>query len=164
MAIQSPTETPFTIIVDTREQAPFGFTDIKDTSGNPLFVYKQVAGLASGDYSLLDMEGQIAIERKSHIDFLGSIGQGRDRFQREIARLNEMEYAAVVIEADWHQLLFDGHPKSQITPMVISRTLTSWSIRYPRVHWWPCLDKRHAELMTFRLLDRFWELKANKEI
>lgn len=165
MPVTAPVETEFTILVDTREQAPFLFEDIVDqATGNPIYVYQQQAGLRSGDYSILGMENQIAIERKSQSDFLGSITQGRERFQREIERLNEMEHASVVIEADWRGLLIEKAGYSRLNPMVISRTITSWSIRYPRVHWWTCMNKRHAELMTFRLLDRFWELKGKKEI
>lgn len=163
MPVTTPIETPYTILVDTREQNPFEFTDIRDTDGQPIYVYQDRVGLKSGDYSLLGMENQIAIERKSHIDFLGSIGQGRDRFQREIERLNEMECAAVAIEVGWRDLMV-GHINSQINPMTISRTIVSWSIRYPRVHWWLCENRRHAELMTFRLLDRFWKLKEEKAI
>jgi len=163
MPVTTPAETPYTILVDTREQNPFEFTDIRSNDGEQLFVYQKRATLQSGDYSIKDMENQIAIERKSHIDFLGSIGQGRDRFQREIARLNEMECAAVVIEVGWRDLMA-GHINSQLNPTAISRTIMSWSIRYPKVHWWLAENRRHAELMTFRLLDRFWKLKEEKEI
>lgn len=164
MPVTTPIETPYTILVDTREQNPFEFTDIRDTDGQPIYVYQDRAGLKSGDYSLLGMENQVAIERKSHSDLLGSVTAGRKRFQREIERLNEMEHASVVIEADWHELMCSSHKYSAANPIMISRTIVSWSIRYPKVHWWPCHGRRHAELMTFRLLDRYWELKAEKEI
>lgn len=151
--------TPFTIIVDTREQAPYHFCGIPDDrSGQTIVVPITNKALPSGDYSIEGMESRVAIERKSHADFLGSIGAGRERFQREMERLKDYEFAAVVIEADWNQLINLPPSSSQIPAKVVTRTIQSWSIRYG-VHFFTCMNRRHAELMTFRLLERFWKIQ-----
>lgn len=162
--ITTPIHNEFTVQVANNEQIPYLFDGIRNDDGQLLWIPRNDAHLKTGDYSILHMENQIAIERKSHSDFLGSITEGRDRLQREFERMNKLEYGAIVVEAGWKELLIDGTNHSQVNPKTISRTITSWSIRYPRVQWWLCLDRRHAEIMTYRLLNRFWELKQGKEI
>jgi hypothetical protein len=100
--------TPYTVIIDSREQAPHsfqGFLADAHQKNKPLLVSVEVAGLKSGDYSLKGFEDRIAVERKSLQDAYSTFCQGRDRFERELARLNEMEYAAVVVEASWSRIL-----------------------------------------------------------
>jgi ERCC4-type nuclease len=100
--------TPYTIIVDSREQSPYSFKGFKCDAakkGRPLLVCTEVAGLKSGDYSLKGFEDRIAVERKSLQDFYGTLGQGRERFERELVRLSVMDFAAVVVEADWPTIL-----------------------------------------------------------
>jgi hypothetical protein len=96
------------VVADTREQLPFGFQgmlcDAKD-GGGPLTVPVVRGTLKSGDYSLKGFESRVAVERKSVADLFGTLGQGRDRFERELGRLAEMEYAAVVVEGDWREIL-----------------------------------------------------------
>ncbi|MBR9800277.1 hypothetical protein GYB59_00625 [bacterium] len=155
--------TPFQLIVDTREQAPYHFCGIPDDKTGQVIVADLVnQALPSGDYSIVGLEDRVAIERKSHADFLGSIGKGRERFQREMERLSQYDYAAVVIEADWNHLINLPPTSSQISPKTAVRTVLSWSIRYG-VHFWPCMNRRHAELTTFRLLERYWKIHQEKE-
>lgn len=164
MPVTSPSETEFTIQVDSREQSPYLFDNMTNDDGSPLWVWRNEVGLKSGDYSIKDMEDQIAVERKSHIDFLGSITKGRDRLMREFERLQELERAAIVVECDWNELLRVGHSRSQVTPKTIQRTIVSWTQRFPNVHWFLCMDKRHAEITTFQYLNQFWKLKQKREI
>lgn len=99
---------PFRVVIDTREQAPFTFqglrTDAKD-GRRQLVVETIPSTLATGDYSIEGLEELISIERKSVSDFYGTILAGRDRFERELQRLQEMAgaggYAEVVCEGDW---------------------------------------------------------------
>lgn len=147
---------PFQIFIDTREQAPYRFTGMQDDNGRPLIVplITDVA-LASGDYSIAGLEDRVAIERKSLSDWFQSIGRERDRFEREMQRLAEMKFAAVVIEGDWESILLRPPNSTQVSPKVASRTIASWSIRYG-VHFYPTMNRRHAELWTFSLLSMFW--------
>lgn len=147
---------PFRIVVDTREQAPYHFLGLTDEKNRPMVVplVTDVA-LVTGDYTICGMEERIAIERKSVSDFRGSVTAERDRFQREMERLSQMQFAAVVIEGGWDELMQPGH-SGQVSPKVYGRTIASWSIRYG-VHFFPMLNRYHAELWTYRLLATFWK-------
>jgi DNA excision repair protein ERCC-4 len=139
----------FTIMVDTREQCPFSFADIVPP---PLV---EVGTLATGDYSVKGLEEQITIERKSLIDAFGTFGSGRQRFERALERMAGLKYAAVVIEADWHQILRNPPPFSQLNPKTVLASAVAWTQRYG-VHFWPCPNRAFAERLTYRLLERFW--------
>lgn len=145
------------VICDTREQSPYTFAGLTcDASdgGGPLTVPTIRETLASGDYSLQGHAG-IAIERKSLPDLYGTIGQGRDRFERELERLNKLDFAAVVIEATWPEVCAEPPPHTKLPPKTVFRSILAWSVRYPRVHWLPCGPRRLAEVTTFRLLERY---------
>jgi len=96
------------VVIDTREQCPYAFRGLVSdarTGRHPLIVPTVVAGLPSGDYSLQGFESRIAVERKSLADLFNTLGQNRGRFQRELERLAQLNYAAVVIEGDWRSIL-----------------------------------------------------------
>lgn len=85
------------IVIDTREQQPYQFAyPIKSLT----------AKLDFGDYSLWGYENRIAIERKTTEDFLGSITNGRDRFFRELKRMAEAEYRAVIVEGNFFEVAY----------------------------------------------------------
>lgn len=159
---------PFTIVVDTREQAGWHFTGITDdATGRPLIVPLITdQALPTGDYSIAGLEGLVTIERKSVGDFAASITHERDRFEREMERMRDMVraggFAAVVIEGDWRELLVKYPERSRVSGKCISRTIASWSIRYG-VHFYPTMDRRHAELWTFRLLQMFARQKEHEK-
>lgn len=156
---------PFTVVIDTREQTPWQFKGIKadaDQGGLPLAVPVEVDTLATGDYSIRGLEHEVCIERKSMADLFSSISVGRDRFEREFARMQEMQYAAVVIEAPVDAMLASPPEHTSIDPKIVLRTMMSWSIRYPRVHWWPMPSRAFAELWCFRLLRMYWRNKHEK--
>lgn len=148
---------PFRIVIDTREQAPFRFTGIKATrsQGGATVVVDLLTDrhLDTGDYSVAGMEARVAVERKSLPDLFGSLGHERERFEREIQRLNAMEFGAVVVEADFRAIRETPPDRTQMSPDSVEGSILAWSVRYPRVHWFPCSDRRHAEWMTFRLLE-----------
>ncbi len=161
-----PLATPFVVVIDSREQAPYAFTglraDAKD-GGRPLCVQTTVAGLRQGDYSLVGFETHIAVERKSKADLFSTLGQGRERFVAELERLTgNCGRAAVVVEASWADVLA-GHEHSDLNPKTIHRSVIAWQQRYPSVHWWFMDDRRLAEITTFRILERFWREKQAKE-
>lgn len=144
-----------TIICDSREKTPYNFATIKP---KPTLLYK---GLKTGDYSLDAFEDKIAIERKSHADLCGSVGQGRKRLQAEFERLSTYEYAAIVIECSLSDI-FLRPTYSKMNPKSILRTLTSWSIRYG-VCVWPCPDRIFAERLTYILLSQFYKQSQAEE-
>ena len=155
-------QSPFVVVIDSREQQPFEFfgvrADAKDDN-RPINVRTRVAGLKSGDYSIEGYESQIAVERKSFADLFSSLGQGRTRFEAELARLNEMEFAAVAIEASWRDLAYHQPLHSRMSSKSVVRSIFAFAQRYPRVHWFPMGNRALAEVTTFRLLERFWRDK-----
>lgn len=156
---ETPVVLPFTVIIDTREQAPFnfgGFTGDKHEDYRELIVPTSVETLTTGDYSLRGFQDRITIERKSKNDLYSTLGAGRERFTREFERMNEMDFAAVIVEACWYELITDPPFASRLSPKVVYRTVISWQQRYRNVHWWFCKDKRFAEKTAFEILRKFY--------
>lgn len=146
---------------DTREQSPYTFEGIGwdkadgGGEGRTLTVETVRGTLASGDYSLLGYERRVAVERKSLADLYGTLGQGRARFERELERLKDYDFAAVVVEASLLEIVTSPPPHTEMSPKAVYRSIIAWSVRYPRIHWFPCDNRRLAEITTFRLLERF---------
>lgn len=78
------------IIIDTREIEPYSF--------DPVRVVTQRRALPAGDYSVVGLEGRVAVERKSMDDFVTTVIRSRERFNRELAKLRTCEAACVVVE------------------------------------------------------------------
>ena len=108
-----------TVIVDTREQAPY---DLSPMGAVP-------ETLATGDYSVRGLEDLVCLERKSLEDLLGCIGHGRARFMRELQRMRAYPSRAVVIEAAWADLEA-GNYRSRIAPKAACHSVLSWMTRY----------------------------------
>lgn len=160
----SPIVSPFTVTIDSREQAPYGFTGIiADAAqhGRPITVPIEFATLRSGDYSIAGMHDLVAVERKSLADLYSTLGQGRERFQREHERLAEFAFAAVVIEADWETILKHPPERSKLLPKTVHRTMVSWQIKYG-VPWLAMNGRRLAELTTFQILSKFYSQQQER--
>lgn len=169
--------SPFVIVIDSNEQqGAYKFEGITEDArrGNAIIIpqietkpmYRD--GLA--DYSIIGMETEIQIERKSLGDFFGSITHRRNVFEREIENLNEVcTISFIVIEAEWRTILFEQTPriasdedKALKLAKMASRTHDSWMMKYPSVHWVTCAGRVHAEQKTYRLLEKFWRRKHEK--
>lgn len=149
---------PFTVVIDTREQLPWGFRNFKCDSPKqdlPLIVNTIRKTLKTGDYSIEGMESGITIERKSLSDLYSTISQGRERFIAEFERMCEFEFAALVIEADWSMICSKPPKESKLHPKSVFRALIAWSQRY-KVHVHAMANPVFAEEMAFRLLQRYW--------
>jgi DNA excision repair protein ERCC-4 len=154
----TPPQAP-TIIIDTREQLPYSFADIRSDKkqGRHILAIPTVREfIPSGDYSVMGFNDQVAVERKSFDDLFGTLGSGRERFEKELMRLGQMTAAWVVVESPWSKVL-EGHPRSQLKPKTIHRSVIAWQLRFPIVHWWFVDSRRMGELTTYRLLERFWK-------
>lgn len=148
----------FTVIQDSREQMPWDFTGFKCDAPHQnknLIVPVEIAGLKTGDYSLKGFEDRICIERKSLGDLYSTLGQDRDRFEREFERMAQMQYAALIIEADWPTICSSPPERSKLHPKSVFRTLIAWSQRYG-VHVHPTPSVGFAERLCFRILERFY--------
>lgn len=154
--VDSNSICPFTVLIDSREQAPYRFLNIDPFTVIPL---RTNVTMATGDYSIAGFESRLTVERKSVSDFLGSITSGRERFEREFERMAEIVrnggFAAVVIEAELSEVLREASGKSQIRIDSIMGTVDAWSIRYG-VHFRFCMGRRFAEIQTLKILYQFW--------
>lgn len=165
---------PFTVVVDSNEGAPWLFRDLVakgtkrplviKTVKKPLWsMHRQgitvdgklyVRGLA--DYSIDGHEEHIQIERKSHEDLYGTLGDRRGEFEAELIRLSECRFACVIVECGWPHLL-DAPKDSSLKPSSVIGSILAWQQRYQRVHWIMAGNRSMAERLAFRTLERFWE-------
>lgn len=116
-------------IIDTAEQLPYDLSPMQMVRGN----------LYTGDYSLVGLEDEICIERKSLSDFLGVVGGDRERFDREIIRMLAYKSRAMVIEATWEQVETGDWPeyetkdgeikKSEVTATAALGSIYGWMAR-----------------------------------
>ena len=141
----------FTIIIDTREQRPYTFQNIKP---EPPETIRQ--GLTTGDYSLAGLESCICVERKSMSDLFGSVGTGRVRFEREMERMASYNYACIIIEAEIQQWFNNPPMRSKMSSKAVFRSLIAFSQRYG-VHVWPAWDRGAGEKFCYIILKRYYD-------
>lgn len=138
--------TGISIIIDTREQAPYTFDAWEVTTTR--------AGLPTGDYSVAGFEDRVGIERKSLDDLISCLmGDNRQRFERELARGRVYELFAVVVEADLTDLA-RGRYQSQMKPEACLQSVTTFFVRYG-VPFMFCGNRAGAEYMTYSLLAKY---------
>jgi len=136
----------FTIAIDTREQRPYEFPRAERMT------------LPTGDYSIVGLEDQVTVERKSKADAYGSLGQGRARFRREWERLALLDYAAIVIE-DTVPGFLRRPAHSKMNPRSAISSLLAWSVRY-RVPVFFAGDRAHGQALTHKLLQMYWKYRG----
>lgn len=172
-----PIHCGFTIVVDSREQSPFAFTDIcadADRDNRELLVPTTWKGLATGDYSIEGLEGYIAIERKSREDLYGTIVSTEDRRERFVAELERMTsmhwnaeatgnpqpFTAVIVEETFGACLRNppdyGRMKPEHKSKTLARSVLAFQQRFPLVQWCFADDRRLAEVVAYRWMERFW--------
>jgi ERCC4-type nuclease len=103
-----PKEGVLTVRIDRRESA----------GGPPLpkgCVYEW-ATIETGDYDTHLLAGIAAIERKTPSDFASTLTAGRERFEREVERMRELEWKCVIVEGNVDDVLVGSaiHPNSVI--------------------------------------------------
>lgn len=102
-----------TIVIDTREQAPFAFPENIETIRS---------GLKTGDYALQHDEG-FAVERKSLPDFVSSIINNRDRFERELDRMAGWPAKIIMVEASLDMICAHDYPNAKIKPAFVLKRM-----------------------------------------
>lgn len=137
------------IQIDSREQLPYLFNDYKTVVRN-LFI---------GDYGLLNCS-DIAIERKSINDLIGSLTKGRERLEKELQRGSQIPYFALVVEAGLSDLA-NGKYKSRMLPKSAIQSLLSWSVKYG-THIFFCESRKYAEKVTLSLLMKYGRIFYQK--
>lgn len=136
-----------TIVVDTREQSPWRFDGFEGKVGR--------ATLKSGDYTVLGFHKEFAIERKSLDDYLGSITHGRDRFEREMARLSCLRRACVIVEGS-RSTIAVGDYQSLVAPNAALSTADSFWLKY-NVPFFFEPTRALAEDRALRIMKLWWK-------
>jgi ERCC4-type nuclease len=118
-----------TILVDSREQRPWFSTQLAAGTA-------QRATLPTADYTIAGLEHLVLIERKSLQDLVAVVGYGRDRFERELARMSgECRFPHLVIEATPAQVELRSY-RGRIAPAAVLGSLAAWSFDFGlRIHW-----------------------------
>lgn len=145
-----PTPTPVPVVVDTREQRGYEFTEqIADGS---ITVCR--AALPVGDYSIVEHTDRVAIERKSLADYVDTVIHSRERFSRELKTLARYELGAVVVEASLEDVLDHRYATAAAPESVWGATVSIIVDRGVPVYW--CGSRPLACRFTFDLLRRWW--------
>jgi len=155
---------PFTVVIDSREQLPFTFQNVR-IDRRKAFVLTQIHALHTGDYSIVGCEDKICVERKSLEDLYQTLGKGRERFIRELERMQDFERSLIVIEASYQEiadptkkdLLF----RSKMHPNSVLGSINKWSKQFQKTYWLPAGNRQNAEQETFRFLLKFWQKTTN---
>lgn len=133
------------IIVDTREQTPFLFSENVDT---------QRATLDAGDYSVVGLTATVAIERKSLDDLVGSITAGRERFMACCARGAKRDFFCIVVEAALSDVIA-GRYVSKTRPQSVVGSMLAIHVDFGIPTIWAG-SRSNAANLTERLLTRLW--------
>jgi ERCC4-type nuclease len=131
------------VICDTREQQPL-FSPCEWVVRKKLDV---------GDYSIVGMESMITVERKSLADLYGTIGQGYDRFERELKRAVTYRWKGLVIESEEGDIYNNADVYSSIHPNLVYQVLASLESH----HWHVYAAKNRARARAW-ILSRFVKL------
>jgi hypothetical protein len=139
-----------TIIIDTREQAPFAFEHERYAG-----TIVEPGTLDTGDYSLAGLSDRVAVERKSLPDLVGCLGRERERFERELQRAAALDAFAVVVESSWADLA-GGKYRSQMNPHSACQSVLAFTCRY-RVPFLFAGSRAGAEYATWGFLRQYLE-------
>jgi len=171
---------PFAILIDSAEQQPFSFQGLKTDAthpggGNrPLIVPTEWKPLGRhpdslGDYSIQSGVGRCHIERKSMADaqstILGWDGR-RERFERELHNLSEIECGCVVVECEFSDLIANAPEYGRRTKSQNARALSRSVLAYLQDYSVPWIfneSRRMAEIQTFRWFERWWRKQRERE-
>jgi ERCC4-type nuclease len=104
-----------TILIDSREQLPFGFDGFKSI----------VTTLGTGDYSFVGGEHDTRYERKSIGDLVACCGAERDRFERELVRLRGYRHRGVIVEGSYAEIELGGW-RSAIKSASVIGSILGW--------------------------------------
>jgi ERCC4-type nuclease len=157
---------PFTVLVDTREQAPWTFQQI--VIERRLWTITRIAStLATGDYTIAGCEDRLCVERKSAADLVGSVTAGNARFRREHERMQVVVesggFACVIVEGSLSAICdeLDADAGRKVTSESVLGAVASWPQRY-RVPWFFAGDRRTAERLAFKIMLKWWKEHASE--
>jgi len=94
--------------------------------------------LDTGDYSVVGLRHLICAERKSLGDLLGCCGHGRDRFKRELHRMQAYRFRLLVVETDAVSIeagSLNASWRSRLKPAHVMGALAAWSVQFGLPIW-----------------------------
>ena len=142
----------FAVVSDTREQTPWNFApSVPTVSGT----------LQTGDYSVLGHETEIAIERKSLDDLVGSITWGNVRFQKELERLRAYRLAVVIIEASPADVEAHRYYAKKVQTSEVFAIVAALHVK----HGVPFMfggTRKHAASSALLLMHAFWKTRRRE--
>ena len=162
---------PWTVIIDSMEQAPWFFKSIPGDSRDKYdtltaVTTRRALGRCAGDYSIVGQETRCHLERKSvqdlHSTILGWKNSSdktarRDRFEQELQFLGSCETGAVIVEGSFEDVIQKapnwGRKSSEENAKIIFRSLLAFQNDHCAAWFFPG-SRRTAEITAFRLLDR----------
>lgn len=148
-----PAERPL-ILVDSREQIPWCFSDSVDT---------EKVTLPTSDYSLAGATELVAIERKSVADLVQSCAsKERERFWECMRRLKEYPYKCLIVEGAADHV-WCGTYRSHATPRSVMATTLAMHVDFGIGVIWAG-DRQQAAWSCEWFLTRIWKrLRLEKE-
>ena len=132
----------FVVVTDTREQVPWDLAPFCQERGT----------LDTGDYGLRQMPGLLCLERKGGGlgDLMACIGRERERFERELLRMQGFRFKFVIVEGSWQDLC-TGSYRSHVPPAAAMGTIAKWQVEWG-IPFLFCDSRGAAEAMAIRLL------------
>ena len=129
-----------------------------------------VKSLNTGDY-VVDRTGGLAsegpdcatIERKTLADLYKTASHDRQRFEKELERMRVFGFRAIMIEAEWFQILQPNdhlEHETRMNPKSMFASLIAWQQRFG-VHIITAPGRELAERFTFRILERWFRDSAD---
>lgn len=110
----------------------------------------EVRRLAVGDYTLPDLAGRAAVERKGLVE-LGYAcrprSPGMRRLDGQLRRLAALAHAAVVVEGTIRMIRL-GHCGAAVEPRQVLAQIDAWMAAYPGVQWLLVDSRREAAERT----------------
>jgi ERCC4-type nuclease len=115
------------VIIDTREQAPFGFGTLKNWIGGTTRRKLDV-----GDYSVVGMEDLLRLERKTLTDLITTLMQYRSRFFKACEALARFRHSALLVEASYEDVksFYDAELCTRAHPNAVSGSLDALEARF----------------------------------
>ena len=143
----------FQIIVDTREQTPYKFSNSISR------------GLKCGDYTVAyngkSYEDKIVVERKSNVSELFAFsGSQRDRFCKELEKMKDVKYKYLLMEFELMDIV-NSQPPGLLEPSIVFSTLCSFAIRY-QIPFLFCGNRNNARGIMYKLFEFFIKYEVLK--
>lgn len=144
------------IIIDSREKSPYKFNKCKTCDG------AEVAKLDYGDYQLKGLPDLIAIERKKNVvELCGNLGKQRERFERELQRMQAAKFRFIVVEDYWSSIFRLKY--SRVHPNALFESIMALELKYG-VHFIFAGNRAMAHKITRSLLLKAYKYRNEGKI